>query len=286
MRRSSARTVAQNMTIQDGISVVIPCYRCSDTLGRALASVLAQSRLPQEIIMVDDCSNDGQKTLDAIRRFQNETSHIAVKIISLEQNVGPGSARNVGWDIATQPLIAFLDADDSWHPKKLEIQSSWMHQHPEVDLTGHASINIEKQCPPSALPPLRAFRISTMRLLLSNCLPMRSVMLKRGLEQRFCPGKRQAEDYLLWLTLAYSGRHLELLNLPLSYSYKEDFGEDGLSAQLSQGYLGVVDTYRQILDAGFIGKSLYIGLIFLAYLKYMRRRCISMLRSWYGAKKR
>jgi teichuronic acid biosynthesis glycosyltransferase TuaG len=124
-----------------------------------------------------------------------------------------------------------------------------------------------------------------MRLLLSNCLPMRSVMLKRCLEQRFCSGKRQAEDYFLWLTLAYSGQHLELLNLPLSYSYKEDFGEDGLSAQLAQGYLGVADTYRQLLEAGFISKVLYAALIFLAYLKYKRRQCISMLRSSYGAQK-
>ena len=273
------------MTIQDGISVVIPCYRCSDTLGRAFASVLAQTHLPQEIIMVDDCSNDGQKTLEAMRDFQKETRHIAVKVISLEQNVGPGSARNAGWDIATQPLIAFLDADDSWHPQKLEIQSSWMHEHPEIALTGHASINLANESPPATLPPLRSLPVSAMRLLLSNCLPMRSVMLKRCLEQRFCSGKRQAEDYLLWLTLAYSGQRLELLNLPLSYSYKEDFGEDGLSAQLAQGYLGVADTYRQLLEAGFISKVLYAALIFLAYLKYKRRQCISMLRSSYGAQK-
>jgi glycosyltransferase involved in cell wall biosynthesis len=269
------------MTIQDGISVVIPCYRCGDTLGRAFASVLAQSRLPHEIIMVDDCSNDGQKTLDAMRRFQESTPNIVVKIVSLEKNVGPGSARNAGWDLATQPLIAFLDADDSWHPQKLEIQGSLMLSHPEIDLTGHTSINLAKERPPAVLPPLQSLPISTMHLLLSNCLPMRSVMLKRCLEQRFCSGKRQAEDYLLWLTLAYLGRRLELLNLPLSYSYKEDFGEDGLSAQLSQGYSGVVDTYKQLLEAGYISKALYVALIFLAYPKYIRRQCISMLRSWF-----
>ena len=286
MRRSSARAVAQNMTVKESISVVIPCYRCSDTLGRALSSVLAQSCLPQEIIMVDDCSNDGQKTLDAMRLFQQENPHIAIKIISLNQNSGPGSARNAAWDIATQPLIAFLDADDSWHPKKLEIQGAWMREHPEVDLTGHASINLGKQAPPKTLPPLRSHPILTTGLLLSNSLPMRSVMLKRSLRQRFYPGKRQAEDYLLWLTLAYSGQRLELLNLPLSYSYKEDFGEDGLSAQLLQGYIGVVDAYRQLLDAGFISKALYAALIFLAYLKYLRRQCISILRTWYGAPKK
>jgi hypothetical protein len=71
--------------------------------------------------------------------------------------------------------------------------------------------------------------------------------------------------------------------LQLSYSYKEDFGEDGLSAQLLQGYTGVVDAYRQLLDAGFISKALYAALIFLAYLKYLRRQCISILRTWYGA---
>jgi glycosyltransferase involved in cell wall biosynthesis len=242
--------------------------------------------LPQEIILVDDCSNDEQKTLDTMQRFQRENPQIVIKIICLDQNSGPGSARNAGWDVATQPLIAFLDADDSWHPQKLEIQSAWMREHPEVDLTGHASINIRRHIAPKILPAFESRPISTKGLLLSNSLPMRSVMLKRSLKQRFCPSKRQAEDYLLWLTLAYSGRRLEFLNLPLSYSYKEDFGEDGLSAQLVQGYAGVVDAYKQLLDAGYISRALYVALIFLAYLKYLRRQCIAILRSWYGAPKK
>lgn len=286
MYRSSARAVDQNMTIDVGISVVIPCYRCSDTLGRALESVLTQSCLPQEIILVDDYSDDGQKTLNTMRYLQEENPHIALRIIALEHNVGPGSARNAGWELATQPLIAFLDSDDSWHPQKLQIQGDWMRTNPEVALTGHASIKIDKLTPPKILPPYQSYPISSARLLLSNCFPMRSVMLRRSLSQRFYSGKRQAEDYLLWLTMAYSGLHLEFINLPLSYSYKEDFGEDGLSAHLAQSHAGVVDTYKKIQKAGYISQVLYLALILLAYLKYIRRQWIGLIRSWPRSKKK
>jgi teichuronic acid biosynthesis glycosyltransferase TuaG len=104
---------------------------------------------------------------------------------------------------------------------------------------------------------------------------MRSIMLKTSLVERFYPGKRQAEDYLLWLTLACSGKSLFFLNLPLSYSYKNDFGQGGLSANLAQSLFGVLDVFKQLKDSGKIGYSLYIGLSTLELFKYVRRVVIS-----------
>ena len=106
-----------------------------------------------------------------------------------------------------------------------------MRSHPEVDLTGHATLNLSKDIAPHNLPPLQPEAVSRVRLLLSNFLPMRSIMLKTSLVERFYPGKRQAEDYLLWLTLACSGKSL----------------------------------------VGKIGYSLYIGLSTLELFKYVRR---------------
>jgi glycosyltransferase involved in cell wall biosynthesis len=259
------------MTTSVEVSVIIPCYCCSETLDRALDSVLSQSALPKEIILVDDCSDDGNKTLAVMSSFKESNPHIIVKLIVLEKNSGPGSARNAGWELATSPYVAFLDADDSWHPKKLEIQSALMRSHPEVDLTGHATLNLSKDIAPHNLPPLQPEAVSRVRLLLSNFLPMRSIMLKTSLVERFYPGKRQAEDYLLWLTLACSGKSLVFLNLPLSYSYKNDFGQGGLSANLAQGLFGVLDVFKQLKDSGKIGYSLYIGLSTLELFKYVRR---------------
>ena len=77
------------------VSVVIPCYRCAATLDRALQSVLAQTQPPAEIIVVDDASDDATPRVIA-------ALPPSIKKIRLPENRGAGSARNAGWQAATQ----------------------------------------------------------------------------------------------------------------------------------------------------------------------------------------
>ncbi len=109
------------------VSVIIPCFCCTSTIGRAVESILSQTLLPAELILVDDCSNDGGLTIAKLKQIQDQyQSEIKIMVLEMKRNDGPGSSRNLGWSIATQPYIAFLDADDSWHSKKIEIQYGWM----------------------------------------------------------------------------------------------------------------------------------------------------------------
>jgi glycosyltransferase involved in cell wall biosynthesis len=117
------------------VSVVIPCYRCADTIERAVMSVAEQTLKPYEVILVEDCSGD--YTLDVLYSLQSQFDVDWIKIIPLKVNSGPGTARNVGWNASQQDYIAFLDADDSWHPQKIEIQYGWMVKNSDVDMTGH-----------------------------------------------------------------------------------------------------------------------------------------------------
>jgi len=261
------------------VSVVIPCYRCAETIGRAIDSVAAQTMPPTEVILVDDCSNDGQKTLNCLHALKGTHPNLPLKILTLSENKGPGSARNEGWLHSTQPYIAFLDADDSWHSQKLEIQYSWMCSHPEVVLCAHASLNLSKRSIPQSLGVLVASQIDMRALLWSNFLPCRSIMLKRNIVARFVEGKRQAEDYLLWLSIGFQEGKLWYLNLPLAYSYKADFGQDGLNGDLQASYKGMLDTYRLIYRNGFISTTKYSFLLVMTYLKHCRRRLLSRLRS-------
>src|SRR2546427_9146273 len=104
------------------VSVLIPSYCCADTVARAVESAVEQTLTPAEIIMVDDASPDGGKTYCALKDLQQRFSRrTAIRIIRLERNGGPGAARNRAWEVASQPYVAFLDADDAWHPRKLEI---------------------------------------------------------------------------------------------------------------------------------------------------------------------
>ncbi|QTN30415.1 glycosyltransferase family 2 protein [Rhodoferax sp. AJA081-3] len=116
------------------VSVVVPCYRCAATIARAVSSVAAQTLRPAEMILVDDASGDA--TLQQLHTLQAQHGPL-IRVVALAANAGAASARNAGWNLATQPYIAFLDADDTWHPQKLEIQYRYMQQHPEVALSGH-----------------------------------------------------------------------------------------------------------------------------------------------------
>jgi glycosyltransferase involved in cell wall biosynthesis len=98
----------------DSYSVVIPAYNAAATITEALNSILEQSIPPCEIIVVDDGSTDDTASL--VENFGP-----AVTLLS-QSNQGCGAATNAGMDRVSAPLLAFLDADDIWLPKKAEIQ--------------------------------------------------------------------------------------------------------------------------------------------------------------------
>ena len=267
------------MNTRAPVSVIIPCFCCASTIGRAVRSILSQTMLPAELILVNDCSNDGGLTIAELKKIQEQyQDKIKIVVQEMEKNDGPGSSRNLGWSIATQPYIAFLDADDSWHPKKIAIQYGWMKSHPEAVLSGHLSNVLLEEGGLSVTDQASVKQISLNSLLLSNCLPTRSVMLKTEVTQRFFKGKRQAEDYLLWLQIALTDAPIFLIGAPLAFSYKADFGSAGLNANLQESFLGVKDTYQKLLAAGqlsFWSYSLYIA---LAYVKHLRRQVLVSLR--------
>jgi len=261
------------------VSVIIPCYRCVDTIKRALESIMVQTLLPEEIILVDDFSNDQNETIAVLQSLRNLYYKANIKIVQLDKNSGPGSARNAGWKQASQPYLAFLDADDSWHPNKLEIQYQWMAEHPDAVLSGHQSLKISAQQILPTLPEhLAVAKINKYSLLFSNRFPTRSVMLKRETPYRFVPEKRYAEDYLLWLTIVFNGQSAWFLNSAMTYSYKEDFGESGLTGDLWKTQLGVLDTYQKIYNSGLVSKSIFILVSGLSLCKYLRRLIITRAR--------
>lgn len=94
-------------------SVIIPTFNRASFLQRALTSVLNQSLLPSEIIVIDDGSTDN--TQDVVAAF-SEVIYI------YKENGGVSSARNEGIKRAKYDYIAFLDSDDEWHVDKMYLQ--------------------------------------------------------------------------------------------------------------------------------------------------------------------
>jgi len=97
------------------ISVVVPCHNMGIYLSQALDSILSQSYKPSEIIVIDDASSDCTK--DIVKRYSD-----CVLYVKNALRKGVSFSRNLGVKLSSSPWIAFLDADDFWHPKKLEKQ--------------------------------------------------------------------------------------------------------------------------------------------------------------------
>lgn len=100
-----------------GISVVIPLYNKEAAIESTLASVLAQTRAADELIIIDDGSTDRSVAI-AEEVLSQRAGKIPWRIIS-QENAGEGATRNRGAEEASCDYIAFLDADDEWLPDYL-----------------------------------------------------------------------------------------------------------------------------------------------------------------------
>ncbi len=108
------------------ISVIVPSFNRAHTLPRAIDSVLSQTRPADEIIIVDDGSDDG--TAELLHRH-----YPRVRLLQ-QRNQGVSAARNRGIEAATGEWIALLDSDDAWLPGKLEAQLQALEAEPAVRL--------------------------------------------------------------------------------------------------------------------------------------------------------
>lgn len=172
------------------VSVIIPAYNARQTIQGAIESALNQTLPPFEIIVVDDGSKDD--TADIV-------AAMAPRVTLVRQaNQGCGQARNTGARSARGDWLAFLDADDSWLPQKLERQAPYT-EDPNVAVVTCRARNKAGQPMPQ--------QISFDMLWKKNELIVSSSLVRRGVfeaEGGFWAG-RACEDYHMWLRLTGSG---------------------------------------------------------------------------------
>lgn len=110
------------MESQPLISVIMPCYNMASYVSDSIKSVIAQTYPHWELLIVDDASSD--ETVNIIKSYAQADSRI--KFAIKKQNSGISDTRNQCIQMAQGQFLAFLDADDIWHPEKLEKQLSFM----------------------------------------------------------------------------------------------------------------------------------------------------------------
>jgi teichuronic acid biosynthesis glycosyltransferase TuaG len=188
-------------------SVIIPVYNAEAYIGQTLTSVFAQSFSDFEVIVVDDGSTDN--TADRVQTFANQ----ATLRYLYQANAGPAAARNAGLTLARGQFIAFLDADDLWHPGKLEAHFQRLQNEPTLGISFnwfevfHDQPEGQRLSPWFAPPPQPT--LGWEDFLLRNWTGTSSTVVVRadclkgqlGFDARF----RTGEDYQLWLAIAQAG---------------------------------------------------------------------------------
>ncbi|MBQ1901992.1 MAG: glycosyltransferase [Lachnospiraceae bacterium] len=100
------------------VSIIVPIYNAEDTLQECLDSIAKQTLKEWQVILVDDKSTDN--SLSIAKRFE-ETYEDRTILIPLEENAGPGNARNIALQYATGEYIGFVDSDDAITPHMYEL---------------------------------------------------------------------------------------------------------------------------------------------------------------------
>ena len=187
-------------------SIIIPVYNVGAYIEQTLTSVFAQTLRDFEVIVIDDGSTDD--TADRVKAFSN---HDALHYV-YQTNAGPAAARNTGLELAKGQLIAFLDSDDLWHPRKLEAHLEQMQNHPNLGMSFNwfevfydrpGGQRVAPWFAPPANPTLQWVDFLERNWTgTSSTVIVRTESLDR---RRFDARFRTGEDYHLWLEIAQAG---------------------------------------------------------------------------------
>lgn len=216
------------------VSVIIPTYNRSGYLSQAIGSVVAQTYGDWEAIIIDDGSTDDTATVvvamgdPRIRYYRQE-------------NAGRSAARNRGLELARGEFIAFLDDDDLYLPRKLELQVGFLDQHQDVDLVASENQGMDQAGQVTTRTMSGKSRQIDLRSCLQACpLATCNILLRRQALDRlaswFDPEMEAAEDLDFFLRLLRAGCHAEWLPALVSVNRSHSGSSQGNVVGYRAGY--------------------------------------------------
>ena len=166
------------------VSVVLPVFNAADFIAEAISSVLGQTHKEIELIVVDDCSTDG--THAVVNSLFGSCE--SLRYFRLEANSGtPAVPRNFGVSRAAGDFVAFIDADDVWHPQKLELQLSCLRQQ-SAEAVSARSLDFNSRngffCK-KIEGSVSYKKIRLLNQLIKYRTPTSSLLLSRSMAERF-----------------------------------------------------------------------------------------------------
>jgi len=243
------------------VSVIIPYFRKKKYITETISSVLRQTYEYLEVIIVYD--DETKVDLDFINNLKNNDSRI--KIITNPLNLGAGESRNIGITNAKGSYIAFVDADDVWDAKKIELQLSYMMSNNySFTHTSYKIINSDNKI----VGHRKAKNFENYQSLLGSCdIGLSTVMIKKNIftnDLKF-PNLKTKEDFVLWLKFLKKNYKIFSINTDLTSWRKLN---NSLSSSTLQKLIDGFNVYHKFMKFNFI-KSLYYLMVLCA--NYLRK---------------
>lgn len=199
--------------------MIVPVFDDAETLPETLASVRAQTRQADELILVDDGSQD-PRTLALLRELESSPGTPPVRVLH-QANRGLAAARRVGIAAAESDWVLPLDADDLLLPTCLAQLSSALARDPLASFSHCQVENFGDDAYLDAVPPFNPFLELDENLLVATALFRRSLFTDGGCSYGELPG---FEDWALWLSLIANERTGVLVEEPL-FRYRRKHGK-------------------------------------------------------------
>ncbi len=152
------------------VSVIMPSYNSEKYIGEAIDSILNQTYNNLELIIVDDCSSD-----NTIHEIESRTADSRLLLYRNPENMGIAYTTNYGIEKANGEFIALLDDDDIAFPNRIELQVNFLEQHPEIDILGGRSMDVDEQGEYVSEFPIPRYNPRYVRaMLLIQCVDFRN----------------------------------------------------------------------------------------------------------------
>lgn len=244
------------------ISIITPCYNSNKFISETIQSILNQTYLNFELIIIDDNSTDN--TVEIVKSFTSKDSR--VKLIQLELNSGAAVARNIGLENSKGRFIAFCDCDDIWFENKLEYQICFMLEKSiPISFTSYQLINDKGESMNKVINAID--KITYSEYLKNTIIGMSTSIIDTSLVKEFrFENIRTRQDTMLWITLLKRGH--------MAYGIKEvlvkyTVRSNSISANKFKAASKVWDLYYNMEKMGLFKSSYYF--LFYAFNAIKKR---------------
>lgn len=241
-------------------SVIMPVYNAAATLSESIESVLNQTFISFELLIIDDCSSDDSQEL--INKYASHDCRI--KPIFVKANQGVAASRNLGVTVAKGRYITFLDADDLWLPDKLEVQYKAFNDGACIVYSSYIRFFPDGAEQIVKVPP----RCSYNSLLRGNCIGNLTGAYDTYALGKFYQKPIGHEDYLMWLQILSSGAVATGLERPLA---RYRVGANSLSGNKFRSAVWTWKIFRVELGLSFLDSLINFFSYIVASL--MKRIC-------------